>query len=207
MLFCIECKMKQNPAEKKKILCKACGNKIDKYTQVNSTYKFIDYLLLKEKVFRHFLLNSPVSPSKILAVLILQILPSMFLRLSNLHLSKLHIDDSPVDMMMDNLYVEMLRIGTYIILLYFFLRDIPFLSVVYFSCFSSFFSFFKILFILWEYEEIRFYLILDFLNCCSNITAFKCIEDDYLKVFSSVVISRGLSHLITFITIINLFKL
>lgn len=193
-MFCIECKKENEDSEHRKILCKFCGRKMDKYTQTNDTLKYIDCLLLKDQVFRHYLNNHKIDLGRLVYIYIWQLIPTIMLRFSNTGISKMQIEELEVDFHLDSIIFQSASQGLYILLLYILLHNIPFLKLMYSIHFSSFYNLFKIIFAVWEYREIQFYVILEILNCCSNVCALKCFDEEHLRICSTVLVSKIVSY-------------
>jgi len=48
-------------------------------------------------------------------------------------------------------------------------------------------------FSVWNYNIIQYFIIIDMLSCCENIFALHCLDSDFTKVSSSVLIAKILS--------------
>ncbi|ELA41995.1 uncharacterized protein VICG_01012 [Vittaforma corneae ATCC 50505] len=193
-MFCVECRRRSVDSENKKIICTFCGKKIDKYTQANDTFKHIDCLLLKDQVFRHYLINHKITLDRFVCIYIWQLIPNILLHFSNVSISKMQIEELEVNLYFGNVLFQVTSQAFYTLLLYTLLGSVPFFKLLYSIHFSSFYNLFKIVFAVWEYKEIQFYAILEILNCCSNVCALKCFDEDHLKICSTVLISKIASY-------------
>jgi hypothetical protein len=195
-MFCIECKKENANFENKKILCLFCGKKVDKYIQTNDTYKILDCFLLKQPIFRHYLCNSMLGPSDLLLTLFFQHLSDFLLYFSNTKISKLEIDNIKIGFHFENITFRIICQFLYILFIKISFYNIPFIKLLHAIYFSSFFNYLKIIFAIWEYKDVQYYIILEILNCCSNICALKCYEDNHLKTCFTIIISKILSYAI-----------
>jgi len=193
-MICIECGNHCNSL--KKVLCQFCGKKVDKYAQTSDTYKFIDCLLLKDQVLRHLLLNQEINSLRIASAAGWQLLPHLFLYYSGLAISKVSIETVEVDLLIANPIFQMAALGLYILFTHLLLSGIGLRNLAFVICASSFFSFFKVIFVLWEYQDVQFYAALEILNCCSNVCALKCFESDHFKACFAVLISKVASYVL-----------
>lgn len=196
-MFCVECSKQVDTCLGKKILCKFCGMKYDKYNQTNDTYKFIDCLLLKEPVFRHYTLNKPANFERLFFLISIQIGVLFSIQLSNLKISTMLIRGIEYDMMFDRILTQTISQLIYILILHLLLRNIGFLKIAYCILFSSFFNLFKVLFVLWQYRDVQYYMIIETLNCCSNICALKSFSNNHPKICFVVIVSKGFAFFIT----------
>lgn len=196
-MFCIECKGSADDSNHKKIMCKLCGKKIDKYTQLNNTYSIIDCLLLKDQVFRHFILNNKNTTDGIFQLLIIHFSVLLVIKLSNLRISKVIIKDLYLDLQIESPMFQILCFTTYLAILSLFLSRIGAAKLLFCILFSSFFSIFKVIFALWQYKDIQYYLIVEILNCCSNICALKCFDNNHLKICILVMLSKIASFILS----------
>lgn len=192
-MFCIEC---ENQNQNKKFLCKFCGKKTDKYLYTSNTYKFIDCILLKDQVYRHFILNHKINIESLFYTAILYFLPNILIFFSNIKISKLELDDLLIDFHFDNIIFQVFNQILYLFILIVIFKNISKDLLIYSICFSSFFSFFKIFFIIWECQDVQFYVILDILNCCSNVCALKCFQKNPMYICMVVLGSKIFSYII-----------
>ncbi|KAM0680405.1 sterol homeostasis protein [Glugoides intestinalis] len=196
-MFCIECKGFVNDLKNKKVMCKYCGKKIDKYMQLNNTYKLIDCLLLKDQVFRHFILNNKNTTYSIFEQLGIHFSVLLIIKLSNLRITKVFFKGFYLDLQFESPMFQIFSFVVYILLLNIFTHRIRFSTLLFCILFSSFFNIFKIIFSFWQYNDIQYYLIIEILNCCSNICALKCFDNSHLKLCWFVILSKLASFILT----------
>ena len=185
-MFCIECN-KESKHCKQSTLCEFCCKKMDKYETTSQTYIFVDLILLKRTVFRHFLLNQKITFTRFLRIFILQLIihhifvDSSFNKTPHLYLKSILLEIT---------YILLVNLTLH------FKSKMTFYKAIFVILFSSFFNYFKILMVLWDYNRHEYYFIVETLNCCSNIVALKIYEPNQILIIFTVLISKVVSHLI-----------
>lgn len=183
MYVCTECgrRAKQlflkNSSTKQVSRCMSCNSKMDRYFELNNLMKAIDLLLLKRRVFRHYLFNSrkDFTPSA-LGMLAMKALAGPVI---NHHqalrrlLSKGYLD-GPV-LIPDVMSVSMdilkgLLETTLLLVLLFavFHRHAGFARLSSALLLSSFYYLFIFIMVMWKYQWEEYFLVMDFLSTVSN---------------------------------------
>lgn len=196
MTVCIECSSSVPAEMKYKLYCSFCNKKIDRYTEVNNAYIIIDLILIKERVFRHFLLNSRIDWLKITMLAIVHLCSIVSIRVANLQINPLtiHADQQmEIDFFYSNTVLQITSACIYIACLKVVFSSIATKMVVYSLLVSSFFNHIKIVFSLWKYEVVQYFIIIEILSCCGNVFALNCIDGDFTKVFSTVFTAKLIS--------------
>lgn len=199
MTVCIECSSSVPDEMRSKLYCPFCSKKIDKYTEVNNTYTIIDLLLLKESVFRHLFLNSPFSRWDFAILIFVHLCSIASIKISNLRISPLiiHADRLvEIDFHYSSIHIQLLSIFIYFACLRVVFNKIKFQVFLYALLLSSFYNNIKIVFSMWNYNVIQYFIIIEILSCCGNIFALICIDNDFSKVFSTVLIAKVISIVI-----------
>lgn len=198
-MICVECMSEVTSEYKKKVICKYCNKKIDKYRQTSNSLKYIDCLLLKPQIFVHFLINFEISNIRLVRTSLLQLL-SIF-TMNSAYANDKKAMNVTLDINISECSFQILSFISYFTLMCLSFRKLGIRKALFTLLFSSFFNLFKLMFSLWRYESIYSYLILEVLNFCSNVAAFKCFDSDHKRVFTSVLTCKVLSYAITvFIT-------
>lgn len=194
MTVCIECSSHVVPETRSKLYCAHCHKKIDKYNEVNNTLKIMDLILLKEPIFRHFLLNSTCGSWNIAALVLLYFGALFSIRLSDLHINTLRIRADrliEIDFFYTNVWIQLASTLIYIACLRLIFSKMGFRTFLHALLVGSFYSGVKVVFSVWNYNIIQYFIIIDMLSCCENIFALHCLDSDFTKVSSSVLMSRG----------------
>lgn len=187
-MICVECREPASDHGTTKTLCIHCNRRIDRYAQTSDTHRYVDCLLLKDQVFRHYLLNTEITPSRYLKVSLLQLVSMMVLQVP----TGIPKSGSALGLHFTELKVQLLITPLYILLLGTAFRSVGWYKITFIVLFSSFFSYFRIVFVLWEYRDPQYHAVLELLNCCANITALKCFDSHRLKVLLFVLLSRAI---------------
>lgn len=189
-MICVECRESENSHRRAGTLCATCNKTIDRYAQACETYRYIDCLLLKDQVFRHYLLNIGITPSRYLKIVLLQLVSTIVLQIPSGSL----VPSSAS--CLTELQAQVLITLLYVCLLCAIFRSIGWYKIAFAVLFSSFFNYFRIIFVLWEYRDPQYHAVLELLNCCANITALKCFNSHRLKVLLAVLFSRAICWLV-----------
>jgi lipid intermediate transporter len=196
MLVCIECNVKADHNLKDKTLCVECAKKIDKYMEVNLTLKIIDLLLLKKPVFKHFLINNKFYTISFVNLVLTHLSCEILISFADFSVSNLIIKGErtlEINLRYSSLLAQILGNMVYMSILSICFPLLDRKKLLSAVLFSSFFNYFKILFALWSYREVKYFLIIEILNCAANALALDCYENDVIKVGSSVILSKILS--------------
>lgn len=202
MPVCVECLNTKSQQEYEKVVCVQCGKKTDKYREVNTTYRLIDLLLLKEGVFRHYLINKRTSMVELFILVLLHSLTFLITQISQIEIKLLIIKGNPsysIDMCYTDAYVQASLFILYTAGLILLFKQLDVLLVVRAVLFSSFPNIFKILLVLWEYSQPQYYIILDLINSYSNIVALSTLTNDFRISLSTILLLKLICMLIVVI--------
>lgn len=202
MPVCVECLNTKSQQEYEKVVCVQCGKKTDKYREVNTTYRLIDLLLLKEGVFRHYLINKRTSMVELFILVLLHSLTFLITQISQIEIKLLIIKGNPsysIDMCYTDAYVQASLFILYTAGLVLLFKQLNVLLVVRAVLFSSFPNIFKILLVLWEYSQPQYYIILDLINSYSNIVALSTLTNDFRISLSTILLLKLICMLIVVI--------
>lgn len=202
MPVCVECLNTKSQQEYEKVVCVQCGKKTDKYREVNTTYRLIDLLLLKEGVFRHYLINKRTSMVELFILVLLHSLTFLITQISQIEIKLLIIKGNPsysIDMCYTDAYVQASLFILYTAGLVLLFKQLDVLLVVRAVLFSSFPNIFKILLVLWEYSQPQYYIILDLINSYSNIVALSTLTNDFRISLSTIFLLKLICMLIVVI--------
>lgn len=196
MTICVECAAEIPWEMKARLYCLFCNKKANKYIQVAHTYKIIDLLLLKDTIFRHFLINNTLNHSTLLILFILHVFSIISIRLARLNIRPLILYGAhtiQIDFYFSSTFVHLLIPIVYIVILKLCLWNISLPILIRCVLFSSFYNFFKMVFSLWKYSFVQYFIIVEALCCTGNIVALYCISKDFHRVFSIVFTAKILS--------------
>jgi len=189
MYACVECGARsrhlfmKNSTIQQICKCGSCGKRMDRYFEVNNLIKLIDLLLLKRRVFRHYLFNNTsVFDNKAaycLAMLGLLMIRSVMMPIAQddempilvyttSKLAKLMMTDDVMKackrMIMEFVELVML-IG---MLMCLFGRYTGFLRLSKAVVFSSFYCMFVFIMVMWNYKPQEYLIVIDFICMICN---------------------------------------
>ncbi|KAI5177067.1 lipid intermediate transporter [Pancytospora epiphaga] len=196
MAVCIECSTQATPGAQSKLYCRSCHKKMDKYYEVNNTLKIIDLILLKEPIFRHFLFNSAHSNWNIAMLIFFYFCALCSIRISDLQISTLKIRTDKlieINLFYTSIITQLTTTFIYVACLRLAFSKISFRSFIHALLVGSFYSGFKIVFSVWNYNVVHYFIIIDILSACGNMFALYCLESDFTKVSSSILMAKILS--------------
>lgn len=196
MVVCIECGAAVAMQRKYQQNCLVCKRKTDKYDEVSHTYKILDLLLLKESVFRHFLINKQIASGAWALLLVLHVVSIFSIQLADLQVKPFILQTShpvEVDLFFSSAIPHLLIFVLHAIFLKIGLGGIRFSVIVKSLLFSSFYSFFKMAFALWKYTHAQYFIIVEILSCSGTIVAFHCLGEHFQKALSVVCTAKLLS--------------
>lgn len=182
MYVCIECgsRAKQlflkNSSAKQISKCMVCCKKMDKYFELNGLMKLIDLLLLKRRIFRHYLFNNKKDFTrsvllmlgvKILTGPILQHHKTLRLFFSGEGLDNASIAAIPI--ICRDAMGSLMETVLFLALVYgVFHRSIGFVKLSSALLLSSFYYLFIFIMIVWKYQWEEYLLVIEFLCMASN---------------------------------------
>lgn len=198
MKVCIECGA--NQTSNNKSFCNKCGNKIDKYTEMSETLCMIDLILLKEPVFKHFIINKQFRIENNILIVLLYILSILSPAINEMHkmsekykINKLKIGlGTEIDLGYSKITIQIASIILYILFIKILFNNIKISKIINITIFSSFFMHLRIAFSLWKYSEIQYYILSDILMCLGNICGMSCYESKD-KAYAGVILAKVLS--------------
>ncbi|AFN83722.1 putative membrane protein [Encephalitozoon romaleae SJ-2008] len=182
MHVCIECgsRAKQlflkNSSAKQISKCLVCCKKMDRYFELNGMMKLIDLLLLKRRIFRHYLFNNKkdftrsvllMLTVKILTAPILQHHKTLRLFFSGEGLDNVSIAAIPI--ICRDVIESLMETLLFLVLVYaVFHRCIGFIKLSSALLLSSFYYLFIFIMIVWKYQWEEYLLVIEFLCVASN---------------------------------------
>ncbi|AFM98958.1 hypothetical protein EHEL_090630 [Encephalitozoon hellem ATCC 50504] len=183
MYVCIECgcRAKQlflkNSSAKQISKCLVCCKKMDRYFELNGLMKLIDLLLLKRRIFRHYLFNNKKDfTGGALLMLVVRVLTGPMLRhhdalrllLSGEGLGKAVSVDA-ISIVFRDAVESLMETGLLLVLSFtVFHRRAGFIKLSSALLLSSFYYLFVFIMIMWRYQWEEYLPVIDFLCIASN---------------------------------------
>lgn len=150
--------------------CTGCGRRVDRYFELNSTIKLIDLLLLKRRVFRHYLFNCGKSPVLRMVLVLAAMLAAkpVFRHQTVLHAvyeGRMPADLLPFCRSMGRSIAETL-LWTGLLCIAF--RRAGAVRMAAALVLSSFYHVFVFVMMVWKYQDEEYLLVTDFLCAACN---------------------------------------
>lgn len=186
--------------------CKYCGNFVDKYFEISTTVQFIELLLIKDKVLRHFIFNISI-PNRIFvlySIILVWIKLILFIRNSPFGIVINHLYRhqyqkkvmSLVSIQKILLYLVCIALEylsyTLIIKLFDFADDVPTILILKTIVFSSYSQIFNFLNVIWDYQDSGVHEVLaSFLTTLVNIKSVSILTKKPFKgIFKQMVFAK-----------------
>lgn len=164
--------------------CMHCNRKADKYFKLNRMMKIIDLLLLKRRVFRHYLFNSRESFVRrtVFMFFVVVLAKPVFQSHKALQfVEKNNIDTlefaGDICIMYKDILKSFAKVMLWLVLVFIaFCRCSSFIRMSSALILSSFYYNFLFIMMMWKYQEEEYLLVIDFLciACNSNVISELC---------------------------------
>ncbi|ADM12191.1 uncharacterized protein Eint_090620 [Encephalitozoon intestinalis ATCC 50506] len=183
MYVCIECGNRakhlflKNSSAKQISRCQLCSKKMDRYFELNSLMKLVDLLLLKRRIFRHYLFNNKKDLTRsALFMLIAKVLTGPILHhhgaLRILFFGessgKVNLIATIATICRDALESLVETVLLLVLAFTVFHRHVRFLKLSSSLLLSSFYYLFIFIMIMWKYQWEEYLLVIEFLCIASN---------------------------------------
>lgn len=172
MFRCIECGTKYQHNSEKTTFCKNCHQNCDKYFEFSDTIKLLDILLMKKEIFRHYIFNYEGN-SKLLKFGILMILCKIIYRIEK---TCKYSGIGNIMICIGNCLLEFLFYFSMILLTYRKNDGITYKNVFDAIVVSSYYYLFILFIILWQYESVQYFYLLEVLTAFSNSVALSSMK-------------------------------
>lgn len=189
--------------------CGNCGNFVDKYFELSATVQFIELLLLKDEVLRHFIFNVSISSRTFAFYITILAWLKLVLLLRN----------SPFEVVINHIYrhqyqKEMVnafflcKIGLYIIFIFLeylsyvfviklfrFASNFNAASILKVIVFSSYFQLFNFLAVIWDYQDCTVHeVVTDVLTTMANIKSMSILTRKSCKnIYTGILFAKAVS--------------